>query len=80
MADPARRLVVDLAETRDLGYYTGPVFQIHAAGPGRPIGAGGRYDGLCARFGRPRAAAGFAFGLDELGWAVGIGGRPRAKF
>ena len=74
----APRLVVDLAETRDLGYYTGPVFQIHAAGPGRPIGSGGRYDGLCARFGRPRPAAGFAFGLDELGWAVSLGGRPRA--
>ncbi len=78
-AELAPRLVVDLAETRDLGYYTGPVFQFHAAGPGRPIGSGGRYDGLCARFGSPRPAAGFAFGLDELGWAVAMGGRARAK-
>jgi ATP phosphoribosyltransferase regulatory subunit len=77
-AELAPRLVVDLAETRDLAYYTGPVFQIHAAGPGRPVGSGGRYDGLCARFGPARQAAGFAFGLDELGWAVSLSGRARA--
>jgi ATP phosphoribosyltransferase regulatory subunit len=71
----APRLLVDLAETRDLGYYTGPVFQLHAVGPGRAIGSGGRYDGLSGRFGRARPAAGFAFGLDELGWALGAAGR-----
>jgi ATP phosphoribosyltransferase regulatory subunit len=71
----APRLVVDLAETRDLAYYTGPVFQLHAAGPGRAIGSGGRYDGLCERFGRSRPAAGFAFRLDELGWALTAAGR-----
>jgi len=71
----APRLVVDLAETRDLAYYTGPVFELHAAGPGRAIGSGGRYDGLCERFGRARPAAGFAFGLDELGWALALAER-----
>jgi ATP phosphoribosyltransferase regulatory subunit len=74
-ANLAPRLLVDLAETRDLLYYTGPVFQIHAAGPGRAIGSGGRYDGLCGRFGAPRPAAGFAFGLDEVGWALEAAGR-----
>jgi ATP phosphoribosyltransferase regulatory subunit len=78
-AELAPRLVVDLAETRDLAYYTGPVFQIHAAGPGRSVGSGGRYDGLCARFGRSRPAAGFAFGLDELEWALSVAKRPRQK-
>jgi ATP phosphoribosyltransferase regulatory subunit len=78
-AELAPRLVVDLAETRDLAYYTGPVFQIHATGPGRPIGSGGRYDGLCARFGRQRPAAGFAFGLDELDWALSLARRPRRR-
>lgn len=73
----APRLVVDLAETRDLAYYTGPVFQIHAAGPGRFIGSGGRYDGLSGRYGRARPAAGFAFGLDELGWALSVAGRSQ---
>jgi ATP phosphoribosyltransferase regulatory subunit len=75
----APRVIVDLAETRDLGYYTGPVFQLHAAGPGRALGSGGRYDGLSGRFGRARPAAGFAFGLDELGWALGAAGRTASE-
>lgn len=74
----APRLVVDLAETRDLAYYTGPVFSILAAGPGRAIGVGGRYDGLGERFGRRGPAAGFAFDLDDLGWALTHAGRTGA--
>ena len=66
----APKLIVDLAETRDFAYYTGAVFHVHARGPGQPIGAGGRYDGLYERFGSPRAAAGFAFRLDDLRWAL----------
>jgi hypothetical protein len=46
------------------------VFSILAAGPGRAIGVGGRYDGLGERFGRRGPAAGFAFELDDLGWAL----------
>jgi ATP phosphoribosyltransferase regulatory subunit HisZ len=75
----APKLLVDLAETRDLKYYTGPMFQLHAAGPGRAIGSGGRYDGLSGRFGRERPAAGFAFGLDELVWALGSAGEFSAE-
>jgi ATP phosphoribosyltransferase regulatory subunit len=72
----APRLVVDFAETRNLAYYTGAMFQIHAAGPGRAIAFGGRYDGLLGRFGRARPAAGFSFGLDELAWALELVERP----
>jgi ATP phosphoribosyltransferase regulatory subunit len=46
------------------------MFQILADGPGEPVGSGGRYDGLLARFGLPRPAAGFAVDLDHLGWAL----------
>jgi ATP phosphoribosyltransferase regulatory subunit len=74
----APRLVVDFAETRDLAYYTGAVFSILAAGPGRAIGVGGRYDGLGERFGRRGPAAGFAFELDDLGWALAHAGRVGA--
>jgi ATP phosphoribosyltransferase regulatory subunit len=74
----APRVVVDFAETRDLAYYTGAVFSILAAGPGRAIGVGGRYDGLGERFGRPGPAAGFAFELDDLGWALSQAGRVGA--
>ena len=53
-------LSVDLGEIRGLGYHSGVVFQAFAPGPGRPLGAGGRYDGLTERFGRSLAATGFA--------------------
>jgi ATP phosphoribosyltransferase regulatory subunit len=74
----APKVVVDFAETRDLAYYTGSVFSILAAGPGRAIGVGGRYDGLGERFGRRGPAAGFAFELDDLGWALAHSGRVGA--
>lgn len=63
------RLRVDLGEVRGFGYYTGPSFALLAEGPGEPIGGGGRYDDLLARFGRPMPGAGFALDLDHLGWA-----------
>jgi len=77
-AELAPELLVDLSETRNFAYYTGLMFQIHADGPGSPIGAGGRYDGLLGRFGAPRAAAGFALSLDHLAWALESIGREEA--
>jgi ATP phosphoribosyltransferase regulatory subunit len=74
----APRILVDLGETRDLEYYTGALVHIHAEGPGRPIGSGGRYDGLLGRFGAPRPAVGFAFGLDDVAWALERAGKLRA--
>lgn len=67
----APSLVVDLGETRNFAYYTGTTFQLHAHGPGVPVASGGRYDGLLEGFGRPLPAFGFAFGLDDLVWALG---------
>lgn len=67
----APRVSVDLGEVRDLGYYTGVTFQLLAEGPGEPVAAGGRYDGLLGRFGSARPAAGFAIALDNLSWALG---------
>jgi ATP phosphoribosyltransferase regulatory subunit len=67
----APALVVDLGETRNFAYYTGTTFQLHAHGPGVPVASGGRYDGLLEGFGRPLPAFGFAFGLDDLVWALG---------
>ena len=75
----APKLLVDLSETRNFAYYTGMMFQIHADGPGSPIGAGGRYDSLLGRFGAPRAAAGFALSLDHLAWALESIGREESN-
>jgi ATP phosphoribosyltransferase regulatory subunit len=74
----APSVVVDLGETRNFAYYTGTTFQLHAHGPGVPIASGGRYDGLLEGFGRPLPAFGFAFGLDDLVWALGNGFRTAA--
>ena len=53
----------DLGTIKSLSYYSGMVFTGLAEGVGAPILSGGRYDGLCAQFGKDRTAVGFAIGL-----------------
>lgn len=60
------RLEVDLGEVRGLGYYTGLVFNVYASGAPGPVGGGGRYDRLLARFGDPRPAVGFSLDLEAI--------------
>ena len=72
------RLAVDLGELRGMSYYTGVSFTLLADGPGEPVGAGGRYDNLLARFDAPMAATGFALDLDNLEWALSRAGAPFA--
>jgi ATP phosphoribosyltransferase regulatory subunit len=57
-------VAVDLGEIRGLGYYTGITFAGYAPGAGATVAAGGRYDELLARFGRPDPAIGFAVDLE----------------
>ena len=59
-------MIFDLGLARDLGYYTGAVFEVYDSALGSPIGGGGRYDDLLGRFGRPLPAVGFALGVDRL--------------
>lgn len=83
-ADPelAAALRIDLGEVRGFAYYTGAIFHLLAPGPGEPIGAGGRYDDLLARFDAPMPATGFALHLDPVAWALEAAGvtdeRPQA--
>ncbi|MEN0039869.1 MAG: ATP phosphoribosyltransferase regulatory subunit [Pseudomonadota bacterium] len=51
---------------RNLGYYTGMVFE--ASRKGVLIGGGGRYDGLCSLLGAPATvpAVGFSIAIDRL--------------
>jgi ATP phosphoribosyltransferase regulatory subunit len=60
------RLEVDLGEVRGLGYYTGLVFNLYVTGAAGPVGGGGRYDSLLARYSDPRPAVGFSLDLDVL--------------
>ena len=63
-------IVYDLGEVRGLDYYTGIHFELYVAGAGRAAGAGGRYDDLMARFGRPMPAVGVALDLDTIAEAA----------
>jgi len=62
----AARVIFDLGLTRSLGYYTGAVFEVYDAALGTPIGGGGRYDDLLARFGRELPACGWALDVERL--------------
>jgi ATP phosphoribosyltransferase regulatory subunit len=64
--DERTHLVYDLGEVRGLDYYTGIHFEVYVAGAGRAVGAGGRYDELMARFGRPMPAVGMSLDLDAI--------------
>jgi ATP phosphoribosyltransferase regulatory subunit len=62
----ADRIIFDLGLVRNLGYYTGAVFQVYDPAYGVPIGSGGRYDELLGSFGRPLPAVGFALNVERL--------------
>ncbi len=62
----AGRVIFDLGLVRNIGYYTGAVFDVYDPALGAPIGGGGRYDELLGRFGRELPAVGFALGVDRL--------------
>ena len=54
-AQVAERVIFDLGLIRNIGYYTGAVFEVYDPAIGAPIGGGGRYDELLGRFGRVAA-------------------------
>jgi ATP phosphoribosyltransferase regulatory subunit len=64
--EAAERIIFDLGLVRNLGYYTGAVFQVYDPAHGGPIGSGGRYDELLAAFGRPLPAVGFALNVERV--------------
>lgn len=61
----AGRVHVDLGEVRGFDYYTGVRFQGFVHGAADAIVAGGRYDALMGRYGRPRPAVGFAIDVEQ---------------
>ncbi len=69
-AQVAERVIFDLGLIRNIGYYTGAVFEVYDPAIGAPIGGGGRYDELLGRFGRSLPAVGFALYVDSLHQAL----------
>ena len=68
------RVAIDLGDLRRHSYYTGVSMTLLAAGPGEPLGMGGRYDDLLGRYGAPAPATGFAFEVDNVLWALSDAG------
>src|SRR4051812_32452002 len=62
----ADRVIFDLGLVRELGYYTGAVFEVYDPAVGFAIGGGGRYDELLGRFGKPRPACGVALDIHRV--------------
>jgi ATP phosphoribosyltransferase regulatory subunit len=62
----ADRLIFDLGLVRELGYYTGAVFEVYDPAVGFTLGGGGRYDDLIGRFGRELPACGVALDVQRV--------------
>jgi ATP phosphoribosyltransferase regulatory subunit len=60
------RAIFDLGLVRELGYYTGAVFEVYDPAVGFALGGGGRYDELIGRFGRPLPACGIALDVQRV--------------
>jgi ATP phosphoribosyltransferase regulatory subunit len=72
------KLHVDLGEVRGFDYYTGVRFQGFVPGAAEAVLAGGRYDDLLARYGRPSPAVGFAIDVEAAAGALEAAG-PAAE-
>jgi ATP phosphoribosyltransferase regulatory subunit len=62
----ADRVIFDLGMVRELGYYTGAVFEVYDPAVGFALGGGGRYDDLLGRFGRDLPACGLALDVHRV--------------
>jgi ATP phosphoribosyltransferase regulatory subunit len=62
----ADRVIFDLGLVRELGYYTGAVFEVYDPAVGFALGGGGRYDELIGRFGRDLPACGLALDVQRV--------------
>jgi ATP phosphoribosyltransferase regulatory subunit len=62
----AERVIFDLGLVRELGYYTGAVFEVYDPAVGFTLGGGGRYDELIGRFGRDLPACGVALDVQRV--------------
>jgi ATP phosphoribosyltransferase regulatory subunit len=62
----ADRVIFDLGLVRELGYYTGAVFELYDPAVGFALGGGGRYDELIGRFGRELPACGIALDVQRV--------------
>lgn len=59
-------VMIDLGLVHEMDYYTGIMFRGYCGGAGAAILAGGRYNALCAKFGKDMAAGGFGIDVESV--------------
>jgi len=58
--------VFDISLAREMTYYSGPTFEFYSPRAAGPVAGGGRYDGLCSKFGRDLPATGLAIDVLQV--------------
>ena len=59
-------VMIDLGLVHEMDYYTGIMFRGYCGGAGAAILSGGRYNALCAKFGRDMPAGGFGIDVESV--------------
>ena len=72
------RIMIDLGLVHEMDYYTGVMFRGYIGGAGAAILSGGRYNALCAKFGKDMPAGGFGIDVERVAESLQGAARPEA--
>ncbi len=72
------RIMIDLGLVHEMDYYTGVMFRGYIGGAGAAILSGGRYNALCAKFGKDMPAGGFGIDVESVAESLQGAARPEA--
>ena len=70
------RIMIDLGLVHEMDYYTGIMFRGYIGRAGAALLAGGRYNALCAKFGRDLPAGGFGIDVESVAESLQGASRP----
>lgn len=66
-----KSIMIDLGLVHEMDYYTGIMFRGYIGGAGATILSGGRYNALCAKFGKDIPAGGFGIDVESVAQSLG---------
>ncbi|MDO5141745.1 MAG: ATP phosphoribosyltransferase regulatory subunit [Eubacteriales bacterium] len=72
------RIMIDLGLVHEMDYYTGVMFRGYIGGAGAAILSGGRYNALCAKFGKDMPAGGFGIDVELVAESLQGAAHPEA--
>lgn len=72
-------VMIDLGLVHEMDYYTGIMFRGYTGGAGAAILSGGRYNALCAKFGRDLPAGGFGIDVESVAESLSGASAPAAQ-